>query len=134
MDESGGLAAAVAAEVEAVVAELPAEQREALSLRDRAGLSHGEIAARLGLEPSAVGPLLARARLSLRERRRGAVVAGDCTERERALRALARRQDGEPLEAAEDGWLLSHLGGCEPCSAAHAAMLEASVWYRAAAP
>jgi hypothetical protein len=84
------------------------------------------------IDPAAVGPLLARARLRLREERRGArPAAGTCDEGERALRLLALRQDGEAADAQDADWLLAHIGDCEECGAAHGAMLEASVVYRA---
>jgi hypothetical protein len=130
-DEHSELAAAVAAEVRAAAEKLPEPQREALTLREERALSYAEIASTMGIDADAVASLLARARLGLREQRRGASGAdAGCGERERALRALARRQDGEELGEAEGEWLLGHLGHCASCSAAHAAMLEASYCYR----
>jgi hypothetical protein len=83
------------------------------------------------IEATAVAPLLARARLRLRrELRGGPDAASDCAERDRSQRALAMRQDGELSDEPENAWLLEHLGTCEPCTRAHAAMLEASVCYR----
>ncbi len=76
--------------------------------------------------------LLAEARLDLRTQLRGAgAPQPDCDERERALRTIARRQDGEEVAAADDDWLIEHLGHCRGCRQAHAAMLEASACYRA---
>jgi hypothetical protein len=127
-----GLTAAVAGELQAATARLPERHREALALRESLRLSHDQIAAVMGIDTAAVAPLLARARLALREQRRG-VPNGTCScrDRDRALRSLARRQDSEPLTGDDDAWLLAHLGACEECDRAHAAMLEASYTYRA---
>jgi DNA-directed RNA polymerase specialized sigma24 family protein len=131
---AGDLASAVRAEVEQATAKLPERQREALALREALGLGHDEIAAVMRIDPAAVAPLLSRARLRLREERRGAPAGlGECPDRERALRLLAMRQDAEPADADDADWILTHIGECEDCGAAHAAMLEASVCYRGAA-
>jgi hypothetical protein len=123
---------AVARELAVATAALPQRQREALALRELLGLSHHDIARVLRVEVSAVPPLLARGRLRLRRELRGGPDATpDCAERERSVRALAMRQDGELSDRAEDNWLLEHLGSCDRCTQAHAAMLEASVCYRA---
>jgi hypothetical protein len=125
------LAEAVAREIASATAAMPQRQREALALRELLQLSYQEISRVMRIEATAVPPLLARARLRLRrELRGGQVAAPDCGQRDRSLRALAMRQDGELSDADENGWLLEHLGTCEPCTAAHAAMLEASVCYR----
>jgi hypothetical protein len=127
------LAGAVEAEVRHAVARLPERQREALALREVLRLSHEQIAEVMGIDGAAVALLLARARLRLRELRRGAPAAPlTCDERDRALRALARRQDSEPLIGDDDEWLFAHLGSCPECDQAHAAMIEAAVCYRAA--
>jgi sigma-70-like protein len=128
-----GLAAAVARELAVATARLPDRQREALAARELLGLSYDDVAAVMGIDRAAVAPLLARARLRLRAERRGSSfeAAYKCTHGDRALRALALRQDGEALDEQEDGWLFDHLGECEECSRAHAAMLEASFCYRA---
>jgi hypothetical protein len=129
------LAGAVDAEVRHAVAQLPERQREALALREVLRLSHEQIATVMGIDGAAVAPLLARARLRLRELRRDSPAApAACDQRDRALRALARRQDSEPLTGEDDEWLFAHLGSCPDCDQAHAAMIEASVCYRAAAP
>jgi hypothetical protein len=110
---------------------LPQRQREALALRELLGLSHPEIGQVMAIEPTAVALLLARARLRLRAELRDApMAAGDCPERDRTLRTVTLRQDGEPVPAADDSWLLDHLGHCRDCARAHAAMLEGSVCYR----
>jgi RNA polymerase sigma-70 factor (ECF subfamily) len=131
--EQDGLAEAVARELAAATASLPERQREALALRELLGLSHEQIATVMGVEQTAVAPLLARARLGLRAQRRGTGPEAEsgCAQRDRALRALVCRQDSEPLRAEDDIWLLDHLGECEECTRAHGAMLEASVCYRA---
>ena len=131
-DAPDGLAAAVARELAAAVAGLTPEQREALALRDLLGLSYGQIAAVTGDLPEDVGPLLAAARVGLRAQLRGG--AGDlpdCPEHDRALRTIAARQDAEPAPAADDDWLIDHLGICAGCARDHAAMLEAAACYRA---
>jgi hypothetical protein len=132
-DSAGTLADAVAREVADAAAQLPPEQQEAIALRDLVGLSHQQIAEVLQISPYAAGMLVARARLALRARRRGVDEEPDdrCIERERALTMMVRRQDGEPLAPEDEDWVLEHLGSCESCSRAHAAMLEASVCYRA---
>jgi hypothetical protein len=132
-DSPGTLADAVAREVADAAAQLPADQREALALRDLVGLSHHEIARALQISPYAAGMLVARARLALRAKRRGVDEEPDdsCPDRERALTLMVRRQDGEPVVGEDEDWLLEHLGSCESCLRAHAAMLEASVCYGA---
>jgi hypothetical protein len=130
---SGTLADSVAREVAQAAAQLPADQQEALALRDLVGLSHQHIAQVLQISPYAAGMLVARARLALRARRRGVDAEPDdaCADRERALTMMVRRQDGEPVANEDEDWLLEHLGTCESCARVHAAMLEASVCYRA---
>jgi DNA-directed RNA polymerase specialized sigma24 family protein len=130
--EPGSLAEAVAREVAHATAQLPERQREALALRDLLGLPYDEIGPVVGLDSSAVGPLLARARLRLRVALRGeGVPMPPCDERERALRTIARRQDGEPVTDADEDWLIEHLGHCVGCARVHSTMLEASACYRA---
>jgi Sigma-70, region 4 len=137
-DRSGDdlpLVQAVALEIAAATARMPQRHREVLALRELLGLSHEEISRVIGIDPTAIPQLLARARLRLRrELRGGPDAAPDCSESERSMRALARRQDGELSDQPENAWLLEHLGTCEPCTRAHAAMLEASVCYRAWRP
>jgi hypothetical protein len=132
-EQPPGLAAAVARELAAGTARLPERQREALALRELLRLSYAQISQVMGIEQAAVAPLLARARLRLTSERRGgaAVEDGGCQERDRSLRVLASRQDSEPLSAQDDSWVLAHMAGCRSCETAHAAMLEASVCYRA---
>jgi hypothetical protein len=132
-DGSSSLADAVAREVADADVQLAPDQREALALRDLVGLSHQQIATVLQISPYAAGMLVARARLALRSRRRGVDEEPDdsCADRERALTLMVRRQDREPLAEEEEDWLLSHLGSCDSCRRVHAAMLEASLCYRA---
>jgi hypothetical protein len=130
--EPGSLAEAVARELAQATAQLPERQREALALRDLLRLSYDEVGTVVGLDPSAVGPLLARARLRLRTTLRGeGAPLPSCDERERALRTIALRQDGEPVSEADEDWLIEHLGHCVGCARAHSTMLEASACYRA---
>jgi Sigma-70, region 4 len=127
-----GLVDAVAGELTRATARLPERQREALALRETLGLSYVDIGRLLGIEPTAVAPLLARARLRLRSELRGTEPpAGDCPERDRALRTIALRRDGEEVADADEEWLLEHLGHCVGCAQSHSAMLEASACYRA---
>jgi RNA polymerase sigma factor (sigma-70 family) len=133
--EPDSLAEAVAGEVAHATAQLPERQREALALRELLGLPYDEIGAVVGLDPSAVGPLLARARLRLRTELRGEGLSmPPCDERERALRTISRRQDGESVSDADEDWLIEHLGHCVGCARAHSTMLEASACYRAWRP
>jgi RNA polymerase sigma factor (sigma-70 family) len=126
------LAQAVARELAAATAALPERQREVLALRELLRLSYADIAEVMEIDSAAVAPLLARSRLRLRTERRGPHHAGgECAESDRALRALALKQDAESLGAEEADWLATHLGSCQACGVAHAAMLEASVCYRA---
>jgi ABC-type transporter Mla MlaB component len=128
---SVSLAEAVAAELSVANGKLPPRQREALALRELLGLTHAEIAGVLELDTAAVAALLARSRLSLRAQLRGAAVdLAGCNESERALRLLARRQDGEDLAPEEEEWIGEHMAGCSACDGAHAAMFEAAVCYR----
>jgi hypothetical protein len=130
--EPGQLAQTVARELAYATAQLPQRQREALVLRELLRLSHDQMASVIGIQPVAAAPLLARARLALRAQLRGAgEPVAECPERDRSLASITRRQDAESLSEAEDSWLLEHLGNCAACTAAHAAMLEASVCYRA---
>ena len=126
------LAQAVARELALATAKLPERQREALVLRERLRLPYEQIAGVIGVENVAVAPLLARARLRLRAELRGdGEPRPECPERDRALRTIALRQDSEGVAAVDDDWLVEHLGHCAGCAQAHAAMLEASVCYRA---
>jgi hypothetical protein len=130
--EPGSLAEAVARELAHATAQLPERQREALALRELVGLSYDELGTVVELDPSAVGTLLARARLRLRVALRGeGVPMPSCDERERALHTIARRQDGESVTEADEDWLIEHLGHCVGCARAHSTMLEASACYRA---
>lgn len=127
------LEAAVSQELAVACAQLAERHRETLALRELLGLAYGEIGSVIGVEETAVGPLLSRARLRLRGALRGSMpaVEGSCDARDHALRALARRQDDEAMSDAEEDWLLEHLGSCALCERDHAAMLEASACYRA---
>ena len=126
-----GLVAAVARELALATARLPERQREALALREGSRLSYTDVSQVMGIGVAAVAPLLARARLRLREELRGAVTSPSCGERDKALTALACRQDAEPQSPGAEQWLTEHLSECDACTQAHAAMLEASLRYRA---
>jgi hypothetical protein len=133
--EEADLVRAVAGELAIASARLTRPQRELLALRELLGLTHDEIAAVAGADREAVAPALAQARLDLRAELRGTAASQpECLESDRALRAIARRQDGEPVAEADDEWLVAHLGHCGACGQAHASMLEASACYRAWRP
>jgi len=126
------LAGAVARELAAATARLPGSQSEALALRELIGLPYDELAGVMSVDPEAVPVMLARARIGLRAELRGNPgPAPDCPEHERALRTIALRQDGQAVSAADDDWLIEHLGHCRGCGRAHSSMLEASACYRA---
>jgi hypothetical protein len=125
------LATIVAGEIAAASARLAQRQREALALRDGLGCSHREIAALIGIEAPEVPSLLGRSRLRLRAQLRGAEPDRDsCPERERTIATATLRRDHEPVPAADDDWLVHHLGHCEGCVRVHCAMLEGSARYR----
>ena len=104
-------------------------------LRELLRLSYEQIAQVMDVEPAAVAPLLARARLRLRVR----------AARQRATRAPRRARIGEralraarppaglraPLTARTTSGCSRTSASCAACEVAHAAMLEASVCYRA---
>jgi RNA polymerase sigma-70 factor (ECF subfamily) len=58
------------AALERAIAELPVDQREAVVLRDRLGLSYEEVAEALGVSVGATKSRLHRARLALRDKLR----------------------------------------------------------------
>jgi hypothetical protein len=123
---------AIARELAAATGRLALAEREALALRELLRLSHDEVADAAGVAPAEAALLLAGARLDLRTELRGpSAPQPDCDERDRALRTMAMRQDKEEVPAAEDDWLITHLGHCRGCRQSHAAMLEASACYRA---
>jgi sigma-70-like protein len=126
------LASAVARELRAASGRLAPRQREALALRELLGKDYDEMARLTGADTDAVASALADARISLREELRGpGAPQPPCDERERALRTIARRQDGQPVADADADWLVEHLGHCRGCGQAHAAMLEATACYGA---
>lgn len=127
----------MAGELAAATARLSATEQEALAGRERRRLSHRQIAQELELDGEAQAALLlAQARLRLRAELRGTPPEspGRCAARERSLILLTRRQDGEAVEPEAEDWIRQHMAQCAPCERAHAAMLEASVRYRAWEP
>jgi hypothetical protein len=131
LEPGADMRSALAAEVSAASARLSDQQREALALRELVGLSHAELGSVLELDADAVAPLLGQARIALRAELRGTPAPpGDCVEYERTLRTATARQDGEFVNEADQDWLFSHLGHCQECARAHAAMLEGSACYR----
>jgi hypothetical protein len=134
-EPGSGLADAVAHELAVASARLPESQREALALREMLGLSYEELAAVAGMDEPGVAPLLAGARMALRTELRGAAaLQPDCADRDRALRTMALRHDGQVVSSDDDDWLMEHLGHCRGCGQAHAAMLEATACYLAWSP
>ena len=128
------LSEAVAWELAVANQALPDRLREAITLRELLRLSYAQIGLAMGIDAGAVAALLARARLALRAELRGeplSTLGESCPDRGRALRVLARRHDSEPLGIEDDAWIHTHLRHCAECTRAHAAMLEASVRYRA---
>ena len=109
------------------------QQRAALALVGLSGLSYAATARILEVHPGAVAPLLARARLRLRDEMHGTAAAAaavrspDCEE---ALPLLAAAADGE-LDATDAGWLRDHVADCESCPRTEAAMGEAAATYAA---
>ena len=100
-------------ELVVAIGELPHAQREALVLRELAGWSYAEIARDLGTDVEAVRGLIARARVSLRERR-GAADLECSTVREE----LARELDGRRRCASTR----RHLRLCSGCRDYQAAL------------
>ncbi len=98
------------------IAELPAEQREALVLRDVEGLSAEESAQIAGVEVGALKSRLHRARLALRHRLAGALQDGPdpCPELAQELAAYA----ASDIDQTTCARIEAHLAGCERCSGA----------------
>ena len=67
------------AALEREVAALPPDQREALILRDRVGLSYGEVAESLRISEDAVRSRLSRARTTLKQRMKRWLERGEVT-------------------------------------------------------
>ena len=130
---SRGSAGRAGGTLSAATMRLRPQQRGVLALVGLSGLGYAATARILEVHPGAVAPLLARARLRLRDEMHGtaaaaaAVRAPDCEE---ALPLLAAEADGE-LDATEAGWLRDHVGGCESCPRTAAAMGEAAATYAA---
>lgn len=115
------------------IVRLPARQREALELRERDGLSHGEIATRLGTSHDAIPQLIAHARINLYDELHGTILASvaPSSECERVLGLIAARQDGElDPGSAEAAWLDAHLTECQRCERGVEEMRAASAAYR----
>ncbi len=84
-------------ELRDALAELPAQQREAILLREVRGLSYQEVASTLSVTTSAVESLLFRARRTLQSRLREALAALTPAELVQPLRELAARLAGGGL-------------------------------------
>jgi Sigma-70, region 4 len=124
-------------EVRDATMRLPERQREALALRERE-LSYEEIGAAMGMSSGSVAHLISLARINLYDELRGtplASVAAPSPECERALPAIAAREDGQ-LDAisGDEAWLDDHMAGCDRCRLAVEQMEEAAIAHRAGAP
>ena len=86
-----------AAELRDALAELPAQQRDAILLREMRGLSYQEVAATLSVTNAAVESLLFRARRTLQMRLREALAAFAPAEWAQPLRELLARVAGPGL-------------------------------------
>src|SRR5687768_6576648 len=94
-------------------AQLSDAEREALDLRET-GAGYTDIALELGIERSDVAPLLAGARLRVRDAVRGAPLAEPASDScARARPLLCARQDRERLSAEDREFLSAHVDGCE---------------------
>ena len=117
---------------------LPARQREALTLREREGLSYDEIAAVMEVNRGTVAQLISRGRINLVDELRGtalASIAAPSSECERALPLIAMRDDGQLEADSRDAtWLDDHLAGCERCRLGVEVMREAGAAYSTWAP
>jgi hypothetical protein len=121
------------------IAALSDDQREALIMRDRDGLSYAAIGEKVDRSVDGTAVLLVAARMSLRER----VLGGDriatsgeyCTHARAWLSAM---EDGEDLEVDEIQWTRAHVRECETCTVARRALREACLagraWAAAGAP
>lgn len=89
---------------------LPANQREALVMRELEGRSYAEIAEALSITPSALETLLFRARRALREQLDEHLTCSD------AAFAISQQADGR-LSPGETSALRAHLRACPDCSA-----------------
>ncbi len=130
------LASAVALELQRACARLrPSASARRWPCASCSALDHAEVAAVTEARAAAVRAPAGRGPGSrLRAELRGAAVeAGDCLERERTLRTVTLRQDGEPVAQRGRGLAARAPGHCDGCVRAHAAMLEGSSCYRAGA-
>jgi hypothetical protein len=115
------------------VARLDPCHREVLTLRELDRLSYEEISSLLEIAALAVGALISRARLRLRDEMRGGALATIATRShycDRALALVAARTDGELRDEDERDWLLAHLACCPSCRIREEAMAEAGLLYR----
>ena len=133
---AGGARRGPAPSLSSAAARLRPQQRAALALSGLERLPYAEIAAVLGIGTEAVGALLARARLRLRDELRGTALAAaavrspDC---EDVIPLLAAASDGE-LAAADAGWADPHVESCNACPRTRRAMEEAAATYAAWSP
>jgi RNA polymerase sigma-70 factor (ECF subfamily) len=102
----------------AAIATLPAEQREALVLRDVEGLSAQEAADVVGVEVGALKSRLHRARMALRTRLAGVLAAAPdpCPDLAHELSAYAASES--EIDQAACARIEQHLAGCPRCAGA----------------
>jgi hypothetical protein len=130
---------ALAQRVARALQELPADQREALELRERDGASYAIIGEQLERTVDGAAVLLVAARMALRQRVLGSPAvptSGDYCVQARAW--LAAMEDSEHLEVEEIQWTRAHVRECETCPSARRALREACLasraWAAAGAP
>jgi RNA polymerase sigma-70 factor, ECF subfamily len=106
----------IGAALAAAIAGLPAEQREAVVLRDVEGLSASEAAAVIGVEVGALKSRLHRARMALRERLAGLVERTEdpCPALADEVSAYAAAE----IDQATCARIEAHLASCPRCSQA----------------
>jgi RNA polymerase sigma factor (sigma-70 family) len=104
-------------EVWAVAAQLPANYRTVLSLRELQGLSYSGIAEAMGLSESAVETLLHRARRRFKlEYLYLAVVQADASDRCLAVADLLREFGLRALRRSQRATILAHAQSCPNCA------------------
>jgi hypothetical protein len=130
---------ALAQRVAHALRDLPADQREALELRERDGATYRVIGDRLDRTVDGTAVLLVAARMALRQRVLGSPAiptSGEYCVQARAW--MAALEDGEDLEVEEIQWTRAHVRECETCTGARRALREACLsaraWAAAGAP
>lgn len=106
----------IGAALSAAIAALPADQREAIVLRDVEGLSAEEAASVVGIEIGALKSRLHRARMAIREHLAGAIAAAPepCPALAQELSAYAASE----IDQAACVKIEAHLASCPRCTGA----------------